>query len=85
MNLSAHASIRCQQRAIPKDYIELIMEYGTPTRRPGNAFEYKIHNKNKNEMIKDLKQLIHLVEKCAKKAVLVDANQDTVITVYNLP
>ena len=85
MELSKHAEIRSQQRSIPKDYIEMIMEYGTPTKKPGNAFEYKLHRKNRDRVISHLKHLITLVDKCTKKAVLVDAdNVCDVITVYNL-
>jgi hypothetical protein len=84
MQLSKHAKTRSQQRAIPKDYIEMIMEFGTPIRKPGNAFEYKIHKKSRDRVISHLKHLITLVDKCTKKAVLVDADNDCdVITVYN--
>jgi hypothetical protein len=84
MQLSRHAKRRSQQRAIPKDYIEMIMEFGTPIRKPGNAFEYKLHKKNKDRIISHLKHLLSAVDKCTKKAVLVDAdNVDDVITVYN--
>ena len=85
MELSKHAEIRFQQRSIPKDYIDMIMEYGTPTRKPGNAFEYKLHRKSRDRVISHLKHLITVVDKCTKKAVLVDAdNVCDVITVYNL-
>ncbi|HOP48338.1 MAG TPA: DUF4258 domain-containing protein [Desulfobacteraceae bacterium] len=83
MHLTKHAIFRSQQRGIPKDYIEMIMEYGTPTRKPGNAIEYKINKRHKNEIIRYYKNKIDLVEKCAKKAILLDASQNTVITVYN--
>jgi hypothetical protein len=85
MQLSKHAKTRSQQREIPKDYIEMIMEYGTPTRKPGNALEYKLHKKNRDRVISHLKHLIAVVDKCTKKAVLVDADSDCdIITVYNL-
>jgi len=60
MQLSKHAAVRSQQRGIPKDYIQMIMEYGTPTRKPGNAFEYKIHRKNRDRVIGHLKRLMTL-------------------------
>lgn len=84
MHLSKHAEIRSQQRAIPKDYIDMIMEYGTSTRKPGNAFEYTLHKKSRDRVISHLKHLITVVDKCTKKAVLVDADNTQVITVYNL-
>jgi len=84
MHLSKHAAIRSQQRGIPKDYIEMIMEYGTATRKPGNAVEYKVHRKSRDRVVSHLKHLITLVDKCTTKAVLVDADHSNVITVYNL-
>ena len=84
MELSRHAEVRSQQRSIPKDYIEMIMEFGTPSRKPGNAFEYRLRKKNKDRIISHLKHLLSSVDKCTKKAVLVDAdNVDDIITVYN--
>lgn len=84
MELSKHAKIRSQQRSIPENYINMIMQFGTPTRRPGNALEYKINRKSKNHVISHLKHLINIVDKCSKKAVLVDAeNLNKIITVYN--
>jgi len=84
MQLSKHAEIRAQQRGIPKDYIEMIMEYGTPTRKPGNALEYKMHKKTRDQVMRQLKQLMILIDRCANKAVLVDGDQKEIITVYHL-
>jgi len=83
MELSRHAEVRSQQRSIPRDYIEMIMEFGTPTRKPGNALEYKIHKRDRQQAISRLKRLINTIDKCQKKAVLVDRNLNQVITVYN--
>jgi len=84
MHLSKHAAVRSQQRGIPKDYIEMIMEYGTPARKLGNAFEYKIHRKNRDRVIGHLKHLMTLVDKCSNKAVLVAEDHSEVISVYHL-
>ena len=43
MKTSKHASERLQQRGIPKDYIDIILEHGTSIRKPGNALEYRLH------------------------------------------
>jgi hypothetical protein len=84
MELSKHAEIRSQQRSISKEAIDMIIKYGTPTRKPGNAFEYKLHKKKKNQVISDLKHMINMVDKCTRKAVLVDAEDiNKIITVYN--
>ena len=84
MRISNHASIRSQQRGIPKDYIDLILRYGTPVRRQGDTLEYRLYKKDKERIIKHLKQLIQSIDKCTGKAVLVDSDVEGIITVYNL-
>lgn len=84
MQLSEHAKIRSQQRVIPNDYIEMILEYGTYIKKPGSALEIKIKKKDKENIIKHLKRLIYLIEKCSKKGLLIDENMKTILTLYNL-
>jgi len=84
MNMSKHAQERYQQRGFQKGYVDFIVEYGTPSARPGNVYEYKISKKQKNLLIRDLKRLIQMVEKCDKKAVLLEEKTATVISVYNI-
>lgn len=81
MDISRHATARSQQRGIPKDLFDLIMEFGTAKRKPGGAVEYSVGKKDKNRMIHHLKNLISQFEKIDKKAVLIIDNQ--VITVYH--
>lgn len=81
MDISIHATARCQQRGIPKDLVDLIMEFGTPHSKPGGGIEYSVRKKDKNRMIIHLKHLINNLDKVANKAVLVIGNQ--VITVYH--
>ena len=40
MNISKHAVVRSQQRGIPTDDIDLIMQFGKPQYKPGGAIEY---------------------------------------------
>ncbi len=84
MRISNHASIRSQQRGIPKNYIDLILRYGTPVRRQGDTLEYRLHKKDKERIIKHLKQLIQSIDNCTGKAILVDSDMEEIITVYNL-
>lgn len=81
MDISRHATVRCQQRGIPKDLVDLIMEFGTPHSKPGGAIEYSVRKKDKNQMIIHLKHLINDLDKIANKAILVKENQ--VVTVYH--
>ena len=84
MRISNHASIRSQQRGIPKDYIDIILRYGTPVRKQGDTLEYRLRKKDKERIIKHLKQLIQSIDKCTGKGVLVDSNMEEIVTVYNL-
>ncbi len=81
MDISRHATARGQQRGIPKDLIDLIMEFGTPQRKPGGAIEYSVRKKDKNRIIGHLKHLINRLDKIANKGVLIIDNE--VITVYH--
>jgi hypothetical protein len=74
MELSKHAEIRSQQRLVPKDCIDMIMKYGTPTRKAGKALEFKLHGKSRDRVISHLKHLITIVDRCTNKAVLVYAD-----------
>lgn len=83
MQMSQHANIRARQRGIPRDYVNIILKHGTMRKKPGKAFEIQIRRKDKNKIIQDLKKLINAVERCSKKAVLIDSKMETVITLYN--
>ncbi len=84
MKISRHAAIRSQQRGIPKDYIDIIVKYGTPVRRQGDTLEYRLHKRDKARIIGHLKQLIQSIDKCGNKAVLVDSRLKEIVSVYNL-
>jgi hypothetical protein len=84
MQISKHACMRQQQRAIPESLIDLILHYGTPVAKPGKALEYRLYNKERIQIIRGAKQLIQKLDKCAKKGVLVNADTQDVITVYNI-
>lgn len=81
MDISRHATARSQQRGIPKDLVDLIIEFGTPQRKPGGAVEYSVRKKDRNRMMIHLKHLFNRLEKISNKAVLVI--DDQVITVYH--
>lgn len=77
MELSRHAEVRKQQRGFQADDIELIVRFGTPVRRPGDAVEYQWSKKNE-------KHLIQTMDRIKDKAVLLSAGEEIVVTVYNL-
>ena len=81
LNITKHATIRSQQRGIPKDEIDLILEFGKKKNRPGGAVEFGILKKDKNKIIRELKWLINKIDKIQKKRVLMIEN--SIITVYH--
>jgi hypothetical protein len=82
MEMSAHALARSKQRGIGPDIIELILGLGSGERRPGDAVEYRLNRRDRARMIGHLKRQIQVIEKAARKAVLV-SNDGTIITTYN--
>jgi len=83
MRQTQHAKLRSQQRAISQSLIDLILRYGTPERKPGDANVFTIHRKSAAAIVSHLKQLIHKFERARGKGVLVGMNGD-IITVYHL-
>ena len=83
MNITQHAIVRSSQRGIPLELIDVIIELGTPLRRPGNAVEYLITKKEIEKATTYLKRLIQKIEHSCGKRVLVDSEKKVVITVYN--
>lgn len=83
METTKHAQARSQQRGIPKGQIEMILEFGTPHDRPGNAIEYVITKKDKEKALRHFKKKIQQIDKAGNKGVLISRGDDTIITVYN--
>ena len=75
MELTGHANKRRRQRGFQEGDVELIMNFGTPITRPGNAVEFQMRRKN-------IKNIVQALDRISHKAVLI--NQEKVITVYNL-
>jgi len=83
MYITNHATKRMKQRGFPGDLVELIMEFGTPQKAIGNATKYQFGKKEKSRAIKQLKYWIQILDK-GPKAVIVDEDEGSVITAYNL-
>ena len=84
MKMTKHALARVQQRGLRQEFIDLILEYGTPKYRPGDVLEYKITKKEKSKLITHLKRLTKAVENSSNKAVLVNSHEDSIITAYHI-
>lgn len=84
MHISKHARIRCQQRGFRQDYLDIILTYGSPERKPGNVMEFKLSKKDRARIEGELKNLIQALHKLSKKAVIVSCATGEIITAYNL-
>ena len=80
MHQTKHAKERSRERRISQDEIDLILKFGKKKIMPDGAFEFSIHNKLKNELVK-IKKMLNNVETIQSKGVLVRDN--TIITVYH--
>ena len=81
MDLTKHALVRQQQRCVPLSTIELILEHGTPLKKPGKAYEYRILKRDKRELISNPAQNRQVIDKIMRKRVLIKDGH--IITVYN--
>ena len=81
MVLTNHAQKRSQQRVITKTDIDLILKYGKSNYKQGGAVEIGIKKKDKNKIVKNLKQLINKIDKIQDKRVLMI--DGVIITVYH--
>lgn len=82
MRLTKHAKARSTQRGIPRYLIDLILACGSPTRKPGNAWVWRINKSDKNRIIAVLKDLIQQLDKVRDVGVL-EGQDGGIITVYH--
>ena len=73
MEFSSHSINRQQQRGMPDIIVDMILKFGTRSRKPGNVFEYKITRKDKEKALKNLKSQIQALEKVKNKDVLLQS------------
>lgn len=83
MLITKHATGQAQRRGFTVDLIDIIYDYGTKSRRPGNAKQIMITKKNKRRLAykNDDKQVVQLLDKINSKALLM-SNDNTLITTY---
>ena len=83
MKLTNHARERMQQRGIVNSDITKLEEFGEIEYKPGGAFLLKIKKSTKNHLISKLKKQINLIERASKKAIIISAEDFSVITAYH--
>lgn len=84
MQLTYHANKRMRQRGFLRDHIDMLLKYGKSERKPGNVLEIKLSQKNRSQIIENLKKTIRLISKCRNKAILIDTSGEIIITAYHL-
>jgi hypothetical protein len=82
MKISMHAELRMQQRGIPPQETEYIMDRGRSFQAPKKATHPLITKKERTQWIEFHRQQIKQLEKTANKAVLV-SDDGCVITVQH--
>ena len=84
MQMSMHALKRLKQRGFQEEYIDIIVNNGTSVKKPGKALEFRLRKRDKDRLVQELKRTIQFLDKCTNKAVLVDEDAKSIISVYNL-
>jgi hypothetical protein len=83
MRINPLAVVRARQCGIPQHVIKIILDYGQPVRKSGNLWEYRLGKREKSLLIGELKQLIQSLDKCTRKALVLDPDTDEIIRVYH--
>ena len=84
MKISQHAQERIQQRGFQQGFIDLVLEYGTAFEKNGSITEYRIQKKQKDLIICEMKKIIKKIENWSQKAVRLDDNSNTLVTVCDM-
>lgn len=83
MEMSQHAKVRMQQRGIPEAVVDILVLYGTPVRKKGNALEYRFKKNEIARAVADLQHTINSLKRAVNTSVLVSSDTGDVITVYH--
>lgn len=77
MKLTRHALLRAKQRGFQETDLFLIEHFGYPVRKDGNVTEFRMPRKILFELRRSL-------DRINRKAILVNENDQVIITAYNL-
>lgn len=80
MELSTHAQIRCKQRGISDDIINILLRHGRESFAPGGSQKLLFGRKEYGHVVKELKHLMKVLDRAKDTAMIV--NKDQIITVY---
>ena len=82
MKKSKHAKIRCQQRGIKSEHIELLLKYGEIKEKDG-AYECFIPRKIFTEIHSHLKRKLQDLDKISRSNTTLILRGDKILTAYN--
>ena len=80
MKMTKHAKIRCQQRALSPELLQVIFRYGRISKASGGIHELFFGNKEYANAINELKKIMKILERAKGGTVIFGGNQ--VVTVY---
>ena len=80
MNLTKHAKIRQRQRGMGQDILDIILRYGRVEYQKGDSEKIFLGKRESNEIIRELKHAIKLIERSKGGTVILA--QDQIVTVY---
>lgn len=80
MKMTAHAIARMNQRGISPEAIDLILKYGSCKQARGGSVGVFLGNKQRQEIISQLKKSIQLIDKAKNGFVIL--KDDCILTTY---
>lgn len=83
MNMTHHAEIRCNQRGLSNDVLDIIQKFGRIIHAPGGVEKLFFGAKEHQHAVSELKRTIKLLDR-AKNGTLIVAGEN-IITGYKLP
>lgn len=86
MMMTEHANIRCQQRGIKPQLLEIIMQFGEKSIMPGGASGYFLKKKSINRMTCEYrecnKKMVQMLDRL-KGVQVVESQDGMIITAYH--
>ena len=80
MDLTKHANIRSRQRGFSEQMLEIILRCGREQLVKGGAVKISLGRKESQQIIREAKKLIQLVDKNSIASVIV--KDDQIVTMY---
>ena len=83
MKFSKHAHERSQQRGIPEELALVILLLGKERELSGGAKEFSLQKRDIPNVVSTLKRVMDVLHKAVGKSIVVDNDEETLITMYH--